>query len=66
MPTGGLATGAGPLTIKNLTEQGQSLYEEYQGAGGGLDVPGWLQEREQQQLETERKGNVQLRRDKHV
>jgi len=43
----------GPLTIEDLTEEGQRLYEEYQQAGGALDVKGWLDLRERQQLETE-------------
>ena len=58
MPTGGLtgegiATTLRPLTIENLTEAGQQLYEEYQQAGGQLGVGGWLQEREGERLETE-------------
>lgn len=52
-PVGGLGATPRPLNIEDLTEEGQRLYQEYQGAGGGLGVAGWLQEREQEQLETE-------------
>ncbi|MBA7466124.1 hypothetical protein ES707_01299 [subsurface metagenome] len=57
MPTGGLTEElippAGPLGIENLTEEGQSQYQEYQAEGGELDVGGWIDLRERQQLETE-------------
>jgi hypothetical protein len=56
VPMGGLTTEeipTTPLTIENLTEEGQRLYGEYQTAGGGLDVAGWLQEQQSEQLETE-------------
>lgn len=58
MPTGGLTQQempfvSAPLSIENLTKEGQTLYQEYQEAGGELDVVGWVKEREQQQLETE-------------
>lgn len=53
VPTGGLEAAPQALAIEDLTEEGQSLYQEYQGAGGELDVPGWLDLRERQQLETE-------------
>lgn len=52
-PTGGMTTEQLPTTIENLTEEGKTAYQEYQGAGGQLDVSGWLNLREQQQLETE-------------
>jgi len=55
VPTGGLTgeTTTGPLTLENLTEEGKTAYGEYQTAGGQLDVAGWIDLRENQQLETE-------------
>jgi len=53
VPTGGLEATTRALSIKDLTEEGQRLYEEYQQAGGALDVKGWVDLRERQQLETE-------------
>jgi hypothetical protein len=53
VPTGGLETTTQALTIEDLTEEGKGLYQEYQEAGGELDVSGWLDLRERQQLETE-------------
>jgi hypothetical protein len=57
-PTGGLTSEELPfiptsLTIEDLTEEGRRLYQEYQTAGGTLDVAGWARLREQEQLETE-------------
>lgn len=53
VPTGGLEATPQALKIEDLTEEGRSLYQEYQGAGGELNVSGWLDLREHQQLETE-------------
>jgi len=56
MPTGlfpEAGFGAAELTPESLTEEGRRLYQEYQVAGGQLDVAGWLDLREKQQLETE-------------
>jgi len=52
-PTGAFEATPQALTIENLTEEGKSAYQEYQQAGGGLDVKGWVDLRERQQLETE-------------
>jgi len=52
-PTGGLETTPQALAIEDLTEEGKALYGEYQTGGGELDVSGWLDLREKQQLETE-------------
>jgi len=52
-PTGGLEATPQAVTIEDLTEEGKSAYQEYQGAGGALDVKGWVDLRERQQLETE-------------
>jgi len=53
-PTGGFAPPEIAIpTIEDLTEEGKIAYQEYQAAGGQLDVWGWYQEREQEQLETE-------------
>jgi len=59
-PTGGMAIGeeAGSLispslTIADLTEEGKSYYQKYQQEGGQLDINGWLDLMERQQLETE-------------
>jgi len=53
VPLGGLETTPQALTTKDLTEEGKSLYGEYQAGGGELDVKGWIDLRERQQLETE-------------
>jgi len=53
VPTGGLETTARALNIEDLTEEGQSLYQEYQAGGGELGVGDWIDLRERQQLETE-------------
>jgi hypothetical protein len=42
-----------PVTIDNLTDQGQQAYQTYQQGGGTLDVAGWYQLQENQQLQTE-------------
>jgi len=52
-PTGAFEATPYPLTVEDLTEEGKSAYQEYQGAGGALDVKGWVDLRERQQLETE-------------
>jgi hypothetical protein len=54
-PTGDLTipTTIQSPTVEDLTDQGKQLYQEYQQGGGTLDVAGWLNLKEQQQLETE-------------
>jgi len=54
-PTGNLTQGipTTPVTIENLTDQGKQEYQTYQQGGGTLDVVGWLDLREQQQVQTE-------------
>jgi len=53
VPMGGLETTMRPLTVEDLTEEGKSLYQEYQVGGGELGVADWINLRERQQLETE-------------
>jgi len=52
-PTGDFEATPWAVTIEDLTEAGKSAYQEYQQAGGELDVKGWVDLRERQQLETE-------------
>ena len=56
MPVEGLTEApltAEPLSIENLTEEGQRLYEEYQFGGGKLDVREWMQLMEEERIGTE-------------
>jgi len=53
VPTGGMETTLPALTIEDLTEEGRTLYQEYQAGGGELGVKDWIDLRERQQLETE-------------
>jgi len=55
IPTGEYTVPEIPVatTIDDLTEEGKIQYQGYQSAGGQLDVVGWLNLREEQQVETE-------------
>ena len=55
IPTGEYTVPEIPVatTIDDLTEEGKVQYQEYQSSGGQLDVVGWLNLREAQQVETE-------------
>ena len=51
--TEGLPITTKPLSIEDLTEDGKSLYQEYQQGGGQLGVQGWLNLMEQENIRTE-------------
>jgi hypothetical protein len=53
VPTGEYTEISVATTIDDLTEEGKIQYQEYQSSGGQLDVVGWLNLREAQQVETE-------------
>jgi hypothetical protein len=55
IPTGEYTVPEIPVatTIEDLTDEGKAQYQEYQSSGGQLDVVGWLNLREEQQLQTE-------------
>jgi len=55
IPTGEYTVPEIPVatTIDDLTDVGRVQYQEYQSSGGQLDVVGWLNLREAQQVETE-------------
>jgi len=55
IPTGEYTVPEIPVatTIDDLTEEGKIQYQGYQSSGGQLDVVGWLNLREEQQVETE-------------